>query len=58
MATVSCHSVCPTVSVRLRFTVNCALMPIVLGLENKRHGACLLLSGALPWKLRREEETE
>src|SRR6266478_4454142 len=47
MATVSCQSVCPAVSARLRLTVNWALMPMALGFAKITHCAWPLLSRAL-----------
>src|SRR5260370_10059989 len=57
MPTVSCHRVCPAVSVRLRLTVNCALIPMGLGFAKITHCAWPLLRGSLLWNHSREELT-
>src|SRR5260370_21821229 len=57
MATLNCQMRCPTVSVRLRLTVNCALIPSALGFAKITHCAWPLLSGEVPWNDTREELT-
>src|SRR5260370_10708191 len=57
MATLNCQMRCPTVSVRLRLTVNCALIPSALGFAKITHCAWPLLSGEVPWNDPREELT-
>ena len=57
MATPNCQMRCPAVSVRLKLTVNCALIPMALGFAKITHCACPLLSGELPWNDSREELT-
>src|SRR5260370_7420471 len=57
MATLNCQMRCRTVAVRLRLTVNCALIPSALGFAKITHCAWPLLSGEVPWNDTREELT-